>query len=119
MQELMKYVGITESDLEKPCSDKHATEFSAWLDWRRVALYLELNKTDITDIEVDNKEEPERRSKTLQKWMERYAYKATYKWLVEANQNAGKSNHAQMVCEAARTEKGVVIAHTNDYWGRG
>ena len=95
---LVKAVGISPTLLEQKCSDEHLKAISLFLDWRRVAPHLELDETDINDIE-SKKTDSEKRLATLQKWKLKYSYLATYKVLVEALRKVGCADHAERVCQ--------------------
>ena len=99
LDELVATVGISLETLDQKCTDEHTRTISEFLDWRRVAPYLELDDAAIQVIERDSGDEPQRRLKTLQKWKERFAFKATYKMLVEVLLTVGRADHAEKVCK--------------------
>ena len=105
LTELLKYEGISELIIDQSCSEQHIKLLSVSLKWQIVAPHLGLSAADIEEIEYDKKVESERRLKTLQMWKEKYAYKATYRRLVEALLTVGNASHAQDVCKLLKSEK--------------
>ena len=104
LREIVQRVGIRhEMVLDQSCSEAHAKIISLWLDWKRVAPHLGLNQANVAEIEVDSKDEFERRLKALQKWRAKYAFKATYRKLMEAFLIIENASHAVLVCMMLKT----------------
>ena len=80
LEELVREVGVAPESLDKRCSDDHLRSVSLFLDWQTVAPHLGLSETD---LESDGKKVPAKRLKTLVKWKGTFAFKATYKSLIE------------------------------------
>ena len=51
-------------------------------------------------------DEQDKRRKTLEKWMSKFAFKATYKNLIQALLDSGRGDHAEEVCKLL--EKGIL-----------
>ena len=101
---LVKKLDIPLSLLDQECSDDHLKSISLYLDWRRVAPHLGLEKTDIDEIE-SKKTNFEKRLETLQKWQMKYAYLATCKALVQVLLKVGCAAHAVRVCQLLQTQE--------------
>ena len=95
----MKAVRIPLTLLDQECSDKHLKSISLFLDRGSVAPHLGLSEIDIQDIDCDKRKEAEKRLQTLEKWKRKYAFKATYRKLVEILLDIGDASSAQKVCK--------------------
>ena len=104
----VREVGVAPESLDKRCSDDHLRSVSLFLDWQTVAPHLGLSETDQEEIESDGKKNPAKRLKTLVKWKGKFAFKATYKSLIEVLLTTGKANHEEEVCKLL---KGITV-HT-------
>ena len=99
LEELVKEVGVAPEALDKRCSDDHLRSISLFLDWQTVAPHLGLSETDQEGIESDGKKEPVKRLKTLVDWKAKFAFKATYRRLIEVLLTTGRADHAEEVCK--------------------
>ena len=97
LEGLLAEVGIPSSLLDQRCSNDHLTSISLFLDWRRVAPHLGLDKTDIEEIESKTTE-PEKRLETLKKWTMKKSYLAKFKVLVDVLLKVGCAADAERVC---------------------
>ena len=104
---LVKEVRIPPALLDQKCSDEHLKSISGFLDWRIVAPYMGLSETDIQDIDIDKRAEPEKRLKALQKWKMKYGYVATFKNLVQVLLKVGNADHAEEVCRLLQEQPQV------------
>ena len=95
----MKECRIPVTLLDQECSVEHLKKISHFLDWRRVAPFLGLSEMDIQEIESDKKTDSEKRLQALEKWKRMYAFKATYRKLVEILLEVKDANSAQKVCK--------------------
>ena len=86
IKELLSEVGLKdESKLNKPCSDQDLKVMVKYCEkWRKIGHHLGLSKTHIEDIDKEKNAEEEKRSTMLVTWKQIYAYKATFKALVDA-----------------------------------
>ena len=95
---------VPKAKLDLECSEHHVIDTSLFLkSWRTLAPHLKLVDTDIEEIDQDGRTEQEKRLKTLQKWRERFIFRATYKILMEALLKTGRADHARRVCCLLRT----------------
>ena len=106
LDDLVERLNIPLGLLDQACSDDHFASISLYLDWRRVAPHLGLDKTDIAEIE-SKMTDSEKRLETLQKWQMKFAYKTTYRVLVQVLLKVGCAGHAERVCRLLQPQ-----AHT-------
>ena len=102
---LVKELGISLTLLDQECSDEHLNSISLFLDWRTVAPHLGLSETDIQDIDIDKRNEPEKRLKTLQRWKTIFGYMATFKSLAQILLKIRNANHAGRVCRLVQPQE--------------
>ena len=76
--------GFPVSALAQKCQQKHLPLISLNFKWRLVAPFLLLTVQQIEDIEIDGKNEQERRLMCLRTWSESLGDKATYGGLLRA-----------------------------------
>ena len=91
LEELLKESRIPVTLLDQECSVEHLKKISHFLHWRRVAPILGLSEMDIQELESDS----EKRLQALEKWKRMYAFKATYRKLVEILLDVKDANSAQ------------------------
>ena len=103
LHDLVKHADISPTLLDRECLDDHLTSISLFLDWRRVAPHLGLDKTDIEEVE-SKKTDSEKRLETLQKWKLKYSYLATFKVLVQVFLKVGSAEHALKVCKLLQSQ---------------
>ena len=111
VEELVRAVGIDEAKLNERCTqDCLATiSTSVGFDWQLAAPHLGLSGTDVDDIEQEGKKEQEKRRKTLEKWIRKYAFKATYRMLVEAFLKISRADQAEEVCRLLISKSGELV----------
>ncbi len=97
-EEIFAHCGVSETQLERTCTDKDITEIAVFIRWRDVAPRLGLDSNDIEEVEIDGKSESDRRLKALQKWKSKLGLKATYMQLVEVLCRLGMAEQAEKVC---------------------
>ena len=98
LDECIEEFNLSDEVLDTKCSDEHILAVSSFLDWKGVARYLKLNESEVGEVESDGRDEQDKRHKTLQKWKSKFAFKATYRNLIQALLNSGKGDHAEEVC---------------------
>ena len=99
LEELLEEVGLRPEKLDESISDDHILAIALFLtSWREVAVYLGLSENDIDVIEHERKHEKEKRLGTLQKWKGKYAFKATYRKLLEVLLSLAMADVAEKVC---------------------
>ena len=69
------------------------------VDWRLIGLYLDLIKSDITAVDEDYRTTDEKRAGMLERWKEKFAFKAKYGVLIEALLACGKTQDAVDACK--------------------
>ena len=95
----MKEVGVHPEKLDQSISDDHLCEIAVFLtSWRTVALYLELSESDLDAVEREGKYEQDKRLKALQIWKGKFAFKATYRKLVEVLLSLAMVDVAEKIC---------------------
>ena len=99
LDELLKEVGVSSSQLDKACTSEHLRDIALFLEsWRIVAPQLGLSKVQVEDIERDGTEEKEKRQKILECWKAKFVFKAKYTTLVTALLKIGRADQAEQVC---------------------
>ena len=99
LEDCIEQFGIPVELLDTAVGDEHIREVSRFFQWRRVAPYLKLDDSEVEAVDFDGKNEEEKRLKSLQKWKRKFAFKATYKRLIEALLESGRADHAEEVCK--------------------
>ena len=98
--QLLREKGLDLTQLNIKCTDEHLRCISEFLvEWQDVLPYLGLEDPVREEIEASNKRERGRRLMMLQKWKQKYAFKATYKKLVEVLLKIGRADDAEKVCD--------------------
>ena len=99
-EELWKEVGgVDPEKLNEPISNDHLLKIALFLtSWRIVAPYLGLSEMDVDGIEQEGKNETEKRLKALQMWKGKFAFKATYRKLVEVLLSLAMVDVAEKIC---------------------
>jgi len=97
--ELLKEVGISPTQLNKPCTREHLQDIALFLEsWRTVAHHLGLSKVQVEDVECDARAEKEKRQAFLESWKAKLGFKATYMVIVKALLKMGRADQAEQVC---------------------
>ena len=95
----MGKVGVTHAQLDKTCSPENLRDIALFLEsWREVAPHLGLSSAQLEAIERDARSEQEKRLKILESWEAAFAFKATYRVLVEVLLKISRANLAEKVC---------------------
>ena len=99
LDELVKETEIRSERLNECISDDHLCKIAVFLtSWRTVTQHLKLSENDLDAIERECKDEQEKRLKALRKWKGRFAFKATYKKLVEVLLSLAMADVAEKIC---------------------
>ena len=109
LDECIQQFDLADEVLDAKCSDKHILDVSRFLDWKGVASYLKLTGSDMGEVDSDGRDEAGKQHKTLQKWKSKFAFKATYRNLIQALLDSGKGDHAEEVCKLL--QKGDMANH--------
>ena len=108
LDELLSKVGVKPTQLEEVCSDEHLQKIAQSLEsWRELRVHLGVSQADVEAIERDSHSEPEKRQQMLQLWQKRFAYKATYRVLVEGLLSIGNAKMAHTVCRLVKQQSNV------------
>ena len=107
----IEHFDLTDEVLDAKCSDEHILDVSRFLDWKGVARYLKLTESEVGAVDSDGRDEQDKRHKTLQKWKSKFAFKATYKNLIQALLDSGRGDHAEEVCKLFK--KGSMVNKSN------
>ena len=99
LQELFDRFKIPEHVLNDEVSETHLLEVSHFIDHNILGPELGLTPQDMKDINIDERAEDRRRTATLRKWKEVYAFNATYRKLIEALLKCSKADQAVKVCK--------------------
>ena len=96
LDELLKEVGLTPKQLEEKCTNEHLHNIALSLkSWRTLAPHLGL---EVDAVDRDAHGEEEKKQKCLESWKAKFAFKATYRVLVEALLKIGNADQAEEVC---------------------
>ena len=108
VEELLKETEICPERLDERTTDDDLREIALFLtSWRKVVAYLELSKIDLDDVEQEGKDEQEKRLKALQKWKSKFAFKATYRKLVDILLSLSMADVAEKVCQLLKNASGL------------
>ena len=95
----MKETETRHERLDEVISDDHFHEIARFLTtWRAVAPCLKLAEIDLDAIERECKDEQEKKVKALLKWKGKFAFKATYRKLVEVLLSLAMADVAEKIC---------------------
>jgi hypothetical protein len=104
-EELAKEAGLPLEFLNLPFDDKYAHLLSGFCDrWESIGYRLQLTKSDVDAIKDDNSDTEVRRIMMLLRWREKFAYKATYRGLIEALLQSGRAQQALDMCRKIEHE---------------
>ena len=97
-EDLATELGLAADELSKPCDNKTISLLAGYFrEWRVIFAPL-LSVSDLSDVDRNNRTEPEKRIATLRIWKDRNGRKATYKALVDALLNNGEKGDAESLC---------------------
>ena len=99
LDDCIEHFDLAAEVLDAKCSDEHILDVSRFLDWRGVARYLKLSDSEVGAVDSDGRDEQDKRRKTLQNWKSKFAFKATYRNLIQALLDSGRADHAEEVCK--------------------
>ena len=85
--------------LQTECSEQLLSLANFCVDWKLVAFHLKLTKGDIAAVDGDYRTVEEKRIGMLEKWKERFAFKATYRVFIEALLSCEKASDAVEACK--------------------
>lgn len=113
VEEIAAKADIKLSTLSKECSQNLLLNLAAvCIKWTLIGKRLGLTEADITAVDCDKRTEEEKRVGMLEKWKERFSFKATFKSLIKALLAEGMSKHA---FDAAKIIREATAAGTCKY----
>ena len=113
LDEVLKETKVHPTQVGKPCTTEHLRDIALFLEsWQTVASHLGLSTTDVEQVERDAASEEIKRQKVLEMWKNRWAFKATYRVLIEALLKIGHADQAEKVCRLLEPKKGTIFAIT-------
>ena len=92
--------------LQECCSEEHLLHVSKDTDWRTVAQNLGLRDGDMEEVSSERTANV-KGHKTLQIWKQRLGSRATYKKLIEALLESGRTDKAEEVCKLLASKEGT------------
>ena len=111
VEELAKEAGLSLQCLDKAFREEKACILAEFCDqWELIGYHLRLVRADITTIKNDNETTDLRRISMLARWSEKFAYKATYRVLLEALIRSKHGKQARDLCRALKHE--LATGHT-------
>ena len=94
---------LTDGELRAEVSNEHMLDIASFIPWKAVGEYLPgIDDQHVEDIDVDGRDEPDKRRKLLRLWKTRTGSEATYGVLITALLKARKTDHAEEVCKLLR-----------------
>ena len=115
VEDVAARAGIGLDALANECSQTVLRSLADFCeDWRLIGKRLELTHTDVNDIDRDYRTEKEKRVGMLEKWREKFAFKAKYQTLVEALLAEGKSTDAIEACRVIGAAATGECTNVND-----
>ena len=94
-------------DIDKECSNNDILEFGDFCDpWELVGRFLGLNEAELSAIAEDNHTVSLRRLGALQKWKSKFAFRATYRVLIDALLKCGKAHQGLQICQIVAQKEG-------------
>jgi len=109
LQDLVYRYSLSDGSLNAPVTDEHIQEISMFMtDWSTVARNL-MDDSTIETVEIDRKNEEDRRHGFLKKWKSQNAFKATYKELIDALLKCRKAVEAEKICELLKPQGEYII----------
>ena len=108
VEDLVKETGVKNIDQE--CTNDDFLTLADLCDpWNLVGSYLKLSQSVLSAIDSDNKSTALKRLAVLQRWREIFAFKATYRVLVDALLSCTKANQALKVCKFLAQKQGMHV----------
>ena len=114
LEELLKEVGVCPEKLDESISDDYILVIASVLSsWRKVAAHLGLSEVDLDSLEQEGKSEQEKKLEALLKWKGRYAFKATYKKLIESLLSLAMVDVTEKVCHLLKGMSPCSFVYSN------
>ena len=107
LQDVASQAGLQQLDtLDQECSQQVLLNLAKHcVEWQLIGFHLELPKADIVAVDGDYRSIEEKRIGMLGRWKEKFAFKATYRVLIEALFSCGKASDAIEACKVITSRK--------------
>ena len=89
---------------EKVTSDRFHEVSCSLSEWKQLAPILGISRQVVEDIEDDNNKGEKRRIAFLERWMQKFSVRATYRKLIEALLKIERGDDALKICELFQGE---------------
>ena len=100
LQDLMNRFPRSQALLNVEVSEEHLREISRIIDdHESIGPELGLTQPEMTAIGSNTCKQEQKRMTMLRKWKQKYAFKATYRILIEALLKCSRGDHARDVCQ--------------------
>ena len=107
IKEAADHAGVGLDVLSKECSDAVSLDLANFcVEWKSIGMRVGLTEGDLTAINGDNGTVKEKRVGMLKQWKSKFAFKATYRALIEALLAVGRSAEAIEACEVIKAAEG-------------
>ena len=107
IEEATDSAGVGIDVLSKVCSDAVSLDLANFcVQWKSIGRRVGLTEGDLTAIDEDKKTAKEKRVGMLNEWKSKFAFKATYRALIEALLAEGRSAEAVEVCKVIKAAEG-------------
>lgn len=93
--------GLNTEDVDRPFDESLIPSLANYVHpWSLVFTFL-LSEVDLSDIETENigRSEHEKRIAALRKWKAANGHRATYRSLLQALLESGRTDHAESICD--------------------
>ena len=107
LQEVADKAGIKRLDiLDQECSQQVLLSLAKHcVEWQFIGFHLQLTRADIVAVDGDYRSVDEKRIGILERWKEKFAFRATYRVFIEALLLCGKASDAFEACKAILSSK--------------
>ena len=107
VEEAADRAGVRLDILSKECSDAVSHDLADFcIKWKLIGERVGLKEADLSAVDGDNRTVKEKRVGMLKEWKSRFAFKATYRALIEALLAEGRSTDAIEACRVIRAAEG-------------
>lgn len=115
IEELLIHHSLQRKDLDKKCPRRIRNEIALKITkWKAIGRLLNIPEEKLAAIELDKKDEEERRVATIETWHERNAHRATSLQLVEAICDLKNVAVAGVLCEMISTKNSTITSFQSE-----
>ena len=106
--EVLAEKGLEQRTLDCPCTFEHRNDIARHItNWKALAPFIGLERTDEEDIEEDNTTVKTRRIALLRKWSEKRGKGATYLHLMKGFAQISRRDLIEMLCDIFSASQGA------------